>query len=691
MPIRCLPLVAALALVLLIASAAVAAPKPGLSITESHYLADTPFPQFAGLWQEGWSFRDPDTNPLIYLGPDMPLGGYMHLFVRNTGTQAFSIADFTINGIKLSQGLEQTHYPKSADERFQASILLSKLPKAQIDVLRDAGHPMWWKSDPPTVEPGVVAEVVLRLRKDPKSPTLKLGVIADSGQSVETTVAVKRAVPRFATIAFSPDLTEVNLYTRHPKGAGMKPTKLFIDDTDITKHARIAADRSLDLVSISVKLPEPPKWMSHHVFRAVYADRSAATASIRAWGRDMVYAMWGSAGDIGPSEEHCRKTILDWNKHNLNGAMGIYPGDNSKFFVSDEGWKFTEGLGMGRMTHWIQEGQTPMFLFLMDEPDACDAATEQVPAGDRLGTNGMWLSKWNAIIRKYAPDTPTLLNIDGTFKPENYYAYHQLSDIPCIDPYYQGELDLVYEKHPENLPAYTKPTYVYATSAVSQSSGQPKPLHVILCSTKYVPGKPGPYLGRYPTPEEKRMEAYYAIAAGAKGLSYWWFSRDGNCRGCGYDDDPAAGALYKEIGLIGAEMRTGGPVITMSCPIDLPIKGPRRLWARTLISGQDTVALIGVNDNVLCDRVGTVHTVLPNAKVSIGMPSWISPKDAFEITYSGIKDVDWKTDAGKVAIDLGDVDLSRFIIITADAGLRAKLSKLYEEKFAANVATLVKE
>ncbi len=48
----------------------------------------------------------------------------------------------------------------------------------------------------------------------------------------------------------------------------------------------------------------------------------------------------------------------------------------------------------------------------------------------------------------------------------------------------------------------------------------------------------------------ERIEAYYSIAAGAKALSYWWYTPAGEYYGCG-GDDPASRALWKELGLVG--------------------------------------------------------------------------------------------------------------------------------------------
>jgi len=66
----------------------------------------------------------------------------------------------------------------------------------------------------------------------------------------------------------------------------------------------------------------------------------------------------------------------------------------------------------------------------------------------------------------------------------------------------------------------------------------------------------------------------------------------------------------------------------------------------------------------------------------------VKPADAFEVTAGGTRDVSWKVEAGKVELAPGEVRISSFIIVTADAGLRARLQERYQKSFAANVARI---
>ena len=659
-----------------------ASPSNALEVSGAYWFPDQPFAEYMNLWQEGWSLKDAAGDKLIYARRDMPLGGYAFIYYTNPGKLPVRITDLAIEGIPLSRALGRNEEPKNAEDKFYSSLLLSKLPTAQVEALKNAGWPVWWRAEPDTIEPGGWGKITLRLRRKPKLASLSAAVLYDGG---ELPVRIKRnPQPRFATIAFSPDLATVYLYAQHPK-AGAKPTKVFIDGRDVSSRAAIVCDKSLDLSPIVIRLTTPLEWMSYHHFRAAYPDGSSAQAGIRAWGREMVYGMWSSPSGGGDPETATKLFVADYLKHNINCVMPYVVGDCADFFNSEAGWDYCESVGMDRMTHWPGKRHQPMFLFAMDEPDANDAACTELDGSLRLGSLGQFLVHWTRILRESAPRSAILLNIDNTYKPENWYMYHQLADIPCIDPYYTEQQDFAAHGDPYYFGFHTRPTYVQAVCTISQSSGQPNPLHAILCSTRY--GNDSGYLGRFPTPEEKRMEVYYAVGSGAKGISYWWFAYDKYCRGLS-EGTPEAKALWKEIGLLGAEVRTAGPLITTSCPVRLKTKASRFLWVRSLLCGPGTVAVVVVNDNAASDRLGTIVKPIQKASVSIDVPSWLKPASVFEVTQDGIRDVQSQSRDGALTLDLGTVNVSRFVLVTSDVALRLRLQKRYEDMFAANVAEL---
>ncbi len=192
---------------------------------------------------------------------------------------------------------------------------------------------------------------------------------------------------------------------------------------------------------------------------------------------------------------------------------------------------------------------------------------------------------------------------------------------------------------------------------------------------------------RFATPPEKTVELFYALGAGAKSFSYWWYTPYGEFHGCGAGD-PEAVALWRQIGLLGAQVRTAGPVLTRSCPAVLPLKAPAKLWTRTLLAGTDTLVLLAVNDNIANDRLGSVVVPLPKTVVAVTPPSWLKAVDGFEITPEGVRDVNWKNEADQLILDLGPTEVARLVLLTTDQTLRGRLAELHRSRFAANVAQL---
>jgi hypothetical protein len=197
---------------------------------------------------------------------------------------------------------------------------------------------------------------------------------------------------------------------------------------------------------------------------------------------------------------------------------------------------------------------------------------------------------------------------------------------------------------------------------------------------------------RWPTPIEHHVKAYYSIAAGAKELGYWWLVQLGDIAdgSNGLTDQPGSVAMWREIGLIGAELGTVGQLIVHSTPAVIPVTAPGKLWVRSLLSGVDTIVLICVNDDYTCDDAGTVIQPINNVDVSLNLPAWLSsPTDVFEVDYKGVRDVSKTISGGKLDMSLGRVDVTRLLIVTKDGSLKGTLQSLYTSTYAPRVAQLI--
>jgi hypothetical protein len=667
----------AVSMSLLAAPAALAGPAS--EVVGSAYHADTPFPQFLNLWSEGWALKDQNGEPLQYATTNMPLGAYVHLYIHNASANTVPVTDLRFEGVSLTDAIAFSD--RQVDRLYPANVRFSKLPKADIDRLIAAGEPVWWKAEPPSLPPGGFGEVTLRLRRQVQAP-LTLQVLANN-TSWEARVP-PAASPRFMGLSFSPSLDVAFAYVQHPQRPGAVPVKVLLDGADVTARTALAADPSVSVTPLVIRPPQLLKRASFHCFQAVYEDNSSALAGIRAWGDEPVYGMWGYINRGSTAQERVDYYLGDLQRHNVNAVMESYGGEVGEFLSGETGVEHSRATGIRAMRNKPGPVLNPVYYFLTDEPDAHDYAVSQLLPNQRLGSLGQDLVRRSHAFRQADPAPPQMLNLDNTYKPENWYMYARLPDVCCADPYYQEQQNIVWNERPVWASSFVRPTYVLGAATICNSACAPKPLHIILNCVQHKT-KGGSF--RFATPPEKTVELFYALGAGTKSFSYWWYTPYGEFYGCGAADKDAV-ALWRQIGLLGAQVRTAGPVLARSCPAALALKAPARLWTRTLLAGTDTLVLLAVNENIANDRLGTVVVPLPTTTVTITPPSWLKAADAFEITPHGLQDVTWKSDAGRLVLDLGQTEVARMVLLTAEKTLRGELKGLYQRRFAANVAQL---
>lgn len=663
-----------------------------VKVLGTYYRPDQPSPQYVQFWHEGSNMPDQEEAAVREAAASEKYGSSLHVFLQNEGGPLLEIRDVRLAGISLNEALA---FSKQRKRKDFASVYFAKLPPATLDKLLQAGEPVWWKADPVKVDAGGIAEIVVRLRQQPRSGSVKLTVVG-ANDALEAPVTITTKPPRFASISFSPDLRQIYAYLRHPDGGDVLPSHIAFDGKDVTGQATIAGDRGMDVAPVVITLRKPPTAMSLHALEASYPDKSIARASARAWADDFAYGIFGGLPGKSDAEMTVgRRYIDDLAAHNINLQMPqIGSGAVQDFFKSPQGKAYLKSRGIEFMLPDVGKFgiNDPYGLWIHDEPDCGDFRAEGLPGNKKVGAMGQWLIAHSNELRAGDPDAMQMLNVDMTFKPHNWYNYGQLPDIFAIDPYYQSRLRAAYWDHPERIKLYTKATYIYACSDMARSASEPKPLHIILNSVATIDKKKNRRF-RCATPPEKRIEVYYALAAGAKSLSYWWYTPGAPAYGVGAATSAGnadAAALWREIGLLGAEVRTAGPLLTTGCPCTLAAEAPRSLWPRFIVAGQDTLVLLVMNEQYANDDKGTQITPVERATVAFALPKWIDAPQVFEIAAAGTRDLSARRSGSNLTIPLDRVEAARMIVITADAGLRARLQNLYARTLAANTKALLK-
>lgn len=676
---------------ILLASAAIAtllAPTctpAALDVLDAYYRPDQGLPQFNYLWNS--SYR-PGNTPPNYI-----LSGGLVVYLRNAGSSPETLDDVLLQGISLKAAFGcKTNKTYRDGLAYACSIHIpsgTPISTAQRQTLIDAGEPVWWRMEPATLYPGETAEVFVRMRVR-YDLTLSVAVKTAAGASIPLSIAVSSTQPpRVAGFALSPSLNRLTLYFRHPQ-KGKAPSQVLLDGQDITASAALGSDPAIDVVAAVCTLAAPLARGSYHTFQAIYDDGTKASAGARVFHDDLDYGLWG--GNNASTLAEGRAHVENMGRHCFNEQVQGATGMVNDFMKSAEGLALMAQLEMYRTNADPDKGFGRLSsIYLCDEPDAGDAAVPvtAVPSYAQLGSLSQSLVVRAQTLHAGWPSNANLLNLDSTFKPHNWYTYGQVPDIFAADPYYQTRLADSYWSKPHQIPLYAKATYIHAVASVCRAACEPKPLHLILSCTRR---QDGSRVFRWGTPEEKRIEVYYALAGGAKQFSYWWFTGSSpttsGSSGPGREE-PGSAALWREMGLLGAEARTAGPVIVRSCPASVPATAPGNLWVRTLIAGLDTLLVLCVNDDYANDLAGTILRPVENAEVTVDLPAWMGGAQVFEINYRGTHDVSSERVGQKLTLDLGTVNVTRMIAVTTDTTLRAATQSLYQTKFAPRVSQII--
>jgi len=527
-----------LAMIVVVGGFVCAAARADVTILGVQYRPDRAFPEHECFWHQS-QFPGP-------CGPSSPMGATVHVYLRNDGSSSVTVQDMLLAGLSLEMALKEE---EQVVKRHPRSIWFEHLTPEQLQTLVDAGEPVWYKADPPTIAPGTTAQAMVRLRQVPVTPTVSVGVV-HSGGTVSTEIPVEADAPQVAGVSFSQDLTRVYLYWRR-SGGGI-PIAIRMDGTDVTADATTVGDATVGTAVSVLQRPTPLSPMSFHVFQAVYADGKTATAGVRTWANPFIYGTWGARPGDDDDLDAARAWIDEATNHCVN-ALVVTLGSSAlgDLLKTDSGRQYAADHGYGFVIDDVGKWgcNDPLMWFIRDEPDAADSRVYNLPEDKKVGSLAMMCLERGAELRAANPNVPTALNIDGTYKPYNWYNYGQVPDVLMTDPYYQARLREAYWTYPERIPLYSKATYIYAVTQVAQSSCEPNPLHVILYSCEYKDTTTGQTFP-FPTPESKRIEVYYALAGGAKGISYWWFKPGKPSNGL-MDGGPDAEALWREIGLLG--------------------------------------------------------------------------------------------------------------------------------------------
>lgn len=645
-----------------------------LEIEHTEFRPDAQFPDLLQYFREGWGIVDELGQARQYTDV-VRQGAYLHAYVRNSGEEALRIERVLLEGIDLAEQLAPRH--KETRGLTAASFMLNGedlTPPALREQLEAAGAPVWWMIRPNPVPAGGHARVTVRLRSVPEAEALTLGV----GDAEAQIVTEAPSGPRIASTALSPEMDRLTVYLR---GGEFAVEEVRIDGEALAPSAPAGLQSAGGMLPVEV--PLQPAWERgsfHHVSVTTEAgDRT--DAMVRAMRPFFALGMWGYRNDGLTTEAMVRDYCEAFEEHLFNAKM---PGSHNDFVESEAGVALLEETGLRLAAHTPNEATTGSeqvyARFLFDEPDVADYYID-LPWTDRVGVYAQDLVGRQQDWTLADPSNPCLLNVDMTFKPENWLTYGQLPDVFAVDPYYQNRLSSAWWSHPMRVRQFVTPYYVHAVSQIARNGCEPSPLHVIL---NCVSRSDGERTFRYGTPDEKRIEFYHSLAAGARAISYWWFTPYGRHVGCGAEH-PDGHAMLQELARLNAQARAAEDLLAAACPAHEPGQAepfasaePKWLMARTLLAGTNAAVVTLVNLDHASDRQGSAFAPIPKARLTINLPPWLEGAYALRMSREAVSDVEPSRHGRTLTFELADLRLAEMLVLADDESVVKRVRERWE-------------
>ncbi|MDD2709030.1 MAG: hypothetical protein PHV34_13675 [Verrucomicrobiae bacterium] len=557
------------------------------------------------VWKEGWTYKVKDYSV------QTKRSGSFHIYLRNL----------------------------EANELKIAKILLNE--KSLLELQGDF-QVIWHRVLPNPIPGNGIAEIIVRLRH-PTDKIKNLFVMEfENGRKLQCEVNSENGPKmEIGFVGFSPKKESMYIYIDGEKSV----SRVFMDEKEITSSIQ-SYDCGPNLTLLRLSLQTMLYSGSYHVLR-ILANNGEQTASrVRVWECDFPVGVFGCVRDVD----------LDaYLKMHFNAVININfaPGDKLMAKLSARNLKFiTTTTAFNALKpsietiNQIKKFPNLLAYYLYDEPDVWEYKNKAIPdVMRRVGSMAMPIEDMQQAYRKEDPLHPLMLNVDNTFKPDNWNIYGELADIFGTDPY--------------ALHIKTKETLAYVSNAAetARAACAPRPLFIWLDAYAAHTND------RFATSEEERIMAYYAIAGGAKGIFYFMYSSDKAWRGFQADKE-----LAREIERINVELRVAGPLLAIGHQArNIASSTEVKLQTTTLFCGEKHLGVVLINrDYAYEENRKFLINPKKNVKVKIAVPEWFKEKDVLEVSPEGIIPVPWQRNGKKITAEISSIAAAKMIFITQD-------------------------
>ena len=594
-------------------------------------------------------------------------GAVIKFFFKNNSKSAVTLADISWNSKNISQW----------SKNYQL---------------------IWHRMQPQQVAPGQTGAVSFYLRKALSEKT-DFTISFKPAGSVKTTILPQMPNFRIMTIAFKQGLKKAYVYVVKQGENLNTPEYIFFDGKQLTSSSMkwLNSGYSAGVRIAEINFPQALKRGKRHNFIVQSASRkNAVGATVRALDNLTVFGSYGG------------RAFERYAANGLNGYSSFKV--ESKASLDQARQYGIKVVSRHPLTEVI--GHKSLYAYLlMDEPDCKDYKKDpKRPFSKRIGTMAPEMVKTNFKYQKRDSHTPTLLTLDLTFVPYNYFVYSQIADITNPDIYtVTTGWDLkIIDYHTQLVKRSCAPkpfTFSYQggweeyTKTPRKWTNRSDILKIgwdKLRNTKKIRG-----FGRPPAPEEVRLSMLYAIGNGACGLfSFWDIScANGNLLFHGSEDLPE---IWREIGRTSKTLRRVKSLLEIAHPVHWARSKSNKILTKTLFTGSEAALVIAINETYKSVKEGFSIQKLTTSFSFKDLP-WlkankiyrVTPEKLIEIKSSrGNNKLTWTDNLkdGEIYLIISNESIANKINSFADNELKKQKGKIEKKQIQANFHTnLIKE
>lgn len=531
------------------------------------------------------------------------------------------------------------------------------LDDTPLEVLRERREAHWWRLLPQPLPPEAVGEVAIRLAARRKT-TPRVRVAFDDGSEVTADIPLRVVPIRIETIGFSATGDTVYLVVENVDGKRRRVGRVWLDAQEVTRQCRLLdRDFRMGVAPIVLRLGRPLTYGSYHVYRVQTSDGAMAACCVRT-GDD-----WVPLGSYGYA------TYVEYAQNGCNGHHSFSPLSKELLDLHAQLVMKAVMIIGGSPPADYMRGHPGLFAYSpMDEPDVGDyVEAKGLPHVQRVGYLAMEMERRCQTCRAADPSKMTLLTLNLTYKPANYYIYAPIAD--WVNP----------DCYPLTLGQDVQ--WVYEVVRTARRAAGPRPVSFTFQSCYEEPYDPlaraKKRFPRPPTPDEIRLMTLYAVAAGARGLFAYGHHTERTVtylhRGSSefLEVWQAIGEVYRELGVVAPLIARAHP--TFLARADVPL-----VKVSTLLAGEDGVLLVLINTDYQSLRQ-TLRVNPTTVQVQISHLPWQRLRYAWLAERATLRSLPLRQEGSYTRFTLPSLRTAHIVLMSATSSLAEQLQQRYAD------------